>query len=149
MDNKLTNADISSGYRDYKFWLMRSDLISEFAKWVVSQSPYDAPDITKALEAWAKFVGTHIEEDMPKSFTYDELARIVHEDVFEGIHQIYAFNVPKINSGPEYERQHMGDGEMRPDFDFIDLGALARNVFYGIRRESITEGTYEKVQKVA
>jgi len=29
---------------------------------------------------------------------------------------------------------------VKPDYDYIDLGALARNMFYMLLRESITQG---------
>lgn len=67
-------------------------------------------------------------------FTYDELAAIIHEDVFESIPDIEALNHPRISSGPGYENRHeVGN----PHYDFIDLGALARNIFYSMVRHHI------------
>ena len=56
---------------------------------------------------------------MPVKFAYEELSEIVNDKVFESIPEILALN------------------EMKPDF--IDLGALARNVFFMILRQYITE----------
>ncbi len=147
MKNILTNRDISENYRDYKFWLMRSALISEFAKWVVSQSPYTAPVITGPVAAWAEYVGGLIESGIPKSFTYDELNALITSEIFESMLDILALNEPRITEGEGYMNRHTGP--KNPDYDFIDLGALARNVFYGILRECITEGTYEIAEEVA
>ena len=131
---KLTNKDISDNHRDVSMWLMRKDFTGQFANWVVQQSPYEVPEIDNALLADANYVSLAFGGESCKEFSYDELAAIVHEDVFESIPEILALNVPKIASGPGYANRHV---VMHPDYDFIDLGALARNVFYSMVRSYI------------
>jgi len=133
---KLTNRDISENHRDGEYWFMRSNLLGAFAYWVVAQSPYDAPDISLALTAFGEYVSERVADGMPEKFTYDELSDFISDKVFESIPEIEALNHPRVSSGPGYENRHQ---KMHPDYDFIDLGALARNVFYMILRESITQ----------
>ena len=135
--DRLTNLDISTHYRGNDYYFMRNDFLGAFAYWVVSQSPYDTPDITKALEAFGGYVNEKIKDGIPKRFTYDELRRFINEDIFESIPEIEKLNHPKANVGVGYENRHKNP---HPDYDFIDLGALARNVFFMLLRESITQG---------
>lgn len=134
--DKLTNLDISTHYRDREYWFMRSDFMGAFAYWVVVQSPYDAPYFTQALKAFEKYVSSHIEDGIPKQFTYDELDEFINEDIFEAIPEINLLNRPLISSGQAYDNRH---NKSHPNFDFIDLGALARNIFYMVLRENITQ----------
>jgi len=135
--DRLTNLDISTHYRDREYWFMRSDFLGAFSYWVVAQSPYDTPDISKALGAFSEYVAKSIDTGIPKSFSYDELLSFVNEDVFESIPEIEALNHRKNG------RDGMGFcsrfDQPSPDDDFIDLGALARNIFYMLMRESITQ----------
>jgi len=135
--NKLTNRDISTHHRDGEYWLMRSDLLGAFAYWVVAQSPYDTPDISKALTAFGDYIGETIKDDGVKRFSYDELSQFISEDVFESIPEIEILNHRKNG------RDGMGFcsryDKPSPDDDFIDLGALARNIFFMILRNQITQ----------
>ena len=136
--DQLTNLDISTHYRDGEYWFMRSRFNGAFAYWCVSQSPYDAPEITPALRAWDVYVQTKIPDaQMPVKFTYEELSEFVTEDALESIPEIEALAHSKNDrNGVEGPTQ---DIPSTPDNDFIDLGALARNIFYMILREHITQ----------
>lgn len=142
--DQLTNLDIKTHHRDTVVWVMRSDFLGAFSYWVVSQSPYETPDINKPLKAFAAHIGKVVEPVMPKSFTYDELAALVSEEALESIPEVLELNRPKISSGEAYRNRYQpsstGQKEMNPDFDFIDLGALSRNIFYMILRSYIAEG---------
>lgn len=135
--HKLTNLDISTHYQGESFCFMKSNVVAAFAYWVVAQSPYQTPDIDEALKAFE----IHLREpfpraEMPETFSYEGLKTWINEDNFASIPEILALNVPKINAGAGYENRH---SEPHPDYDFIDLGALARNIFYMLLRESITQ----------
>ena len=132
--HRLTNADISDNYCNVSMWLMRKDFTGQFANWVVQQSPYEVPDIHDALLAYANYVSLAFGDESCKEFSYDELAAIVDADEFEKIPEILALNVPKVSSGSGYAKRHV---VMHPDYDFIDLVALARNVFYSMVRSYI------------
>lgn len=134
--DKLTNLDISTHHRNREYWFMRSDFMGAFAYWVVVQSPYDAPHFTHALKAFEKYISSHVEDGVPKRFAYTELSTLINEGAFEAIPEISLLNRPLISSGQAYDNRH---NEPHPNFDFIDLNALARNIFYMMLRQSITQ----------
>jgi len=137
--DRLTNLDISTHYRGGEYWFMHSDFLATFAYCVVAQSPYNVPDITDALTAFSKYVSIKVKERLPEMFTYDELSLFITSDVFKSIPEIEILNHPKISSGIGYENRMEDYPEKNPDYDFIDLNALARNIFYMLLRESITQ----------
>ena len=139
MNKKLTNLDISENYRDRDYYIHKKTILGKFAEWVVRQSPYDTPDITKPLQAFNTYVTaerftscTQVER-----FTYDELYTFINEDVFEQIPEIEALNNRK--NGRDGIGLCSKHGQPDPDDDFIDLGALARNIFFSLCREGIVE----------
>lgn len=139
--DRLTNLDISTHYRDKDFYLMKSDFLGALARWLVTQSPYNSPDITKALEAFNKHIDTVImpkDNHLPHLFTYDSLSKFINSDVFESIPEIEIFNHSKIDTNASFVFTNRFSN-IKPDYDFIDLGALARNVFYMLMREYITQ----------
>ena len=135
--DRLTNLDIVTRYREKEFWFMLSDFVGAFAYWATTQSPYKILDIA-ALKAFKEYILELYPKinEMPEMFTYKELSKIITEDVFEGIPEIELLNNPKVSSGEGYSKRHT---TWHPDYDFIDLGALARNIFYMMCREYITQ----------
>lgn len=137
--DKLTNLDISTHYREVAFCLMKSDFLGAFAYWATSQSPYDTPDITDALDEFNKYISVFIfKEEQVIELTYDKLNTLISEAVFETLPRIEKLNHPKIDTGSTYmfvSRYHTP----KSDYDFIDLGALARNIKFMIMREYITQ----------
>ncbi len=126
--DRLCNNDISTHYRDINFYVMPSCLMGAFAYWVVYQHPNndfignnDFTGINPALVAFEGHILSYFKNPLlPEEMTYDLLASIINEDSFAEIPYILALN------------------DLKPDF--IDLGALARNVFYMVLREHITQG---------
>jgi hypothetical protein len=100
---------------------MLSDLQGALAYWVTVQNNNNTFIVDKPLEAWTKYLQKKYfrKKDDVVKFTYDELSKLINEDIFIAIPEIMELN------------------EMEPDF--IDLGALARNMFYMICREQITQ----------
>ena len=118
--HKLTNRDISEQYRDYEFWLMPSNFLGAFSYWVASQNGNKTFVVDKPLEAFYNYIKSEFNDvEIPEMFKYERLNRMIDEDAFKKIPEIMELN------------------EMKPDF--IDLYALARNVFYMICREQITQ----------
>ena len=138
-NHKLTNKDIREQYSNTEFYLMKSELLGTFASWLIQQSPYDTPNITKAVKAYDKFLSVKFDtEDKVIKFTYNELSKYISSDVFENIAEIEKFNNPKIDKGQTFatsSRYH----KTKADYDFVDLGALARNIFFSICRSHITQ----------
>jgi len=119
--DKLTNLDISTHYRDREFYICLSTIQASMAFWIVAQNPNkQLIDINPALRAFTKYISQLFEKDsFPENFTYNRLSEAITEDTLANIPEILALN------------------NLKPDF--IDLGALARNVFYMILRENITQ----------
>lgn len=122
--DRLTNLDISTHHKDKEYYFFPSDFLSALAYWIVAQNPnkqlIGLHYINPALLAFEDYIIPKFKNvKMPEKFTYDELSEIVNDDVFENLPAIMALNT------------------MKPDF--IDLGALARNVFYMMLREQITQ----------
>lgn len=142
--DQLTNRDISTHYSKHKFWFSLNDFNAALAYWLVIQSPYDVPDIKKPLLAFNDYMKNMLNwKDSATGlieFSYDQLKNFINEDVFESIPQIEKLNHPKVSAGAGYADRH---NNPRPNYDFIDLGALARNVFYMMLREPICEGLLE------
>ncbi len=130
--HKLTNLDISEQYRDAEIYMMRKDFTGQFARWVVEQSPYEVPDIAEALKAFNDYVTSIMAGSSVRKFSYAELNDLISEAELEKIPAVLALNVAKKGKAEvvfvtRYSQPH-------PDYDFIDLGALARNIFYSIIR---------------
>lgn len=119
--DKLTNLDIWTHYRNETFCLLPSDFTGAFAYWVTAQNPNDELiDIIPSLTAFKRHVLTYfVNPNVPELFTVERLSGMINEDVFSLIPEIAALNV------------------LEPDF--IDLCALARNVFYMVMRHEITQ----------
>ena len=124
---KLTNRDIAIQYKDYEFWFMLSDFRAAFAYWVTYQNPNGTFIADKATEAFEKHVRTFFSNPtIPERFSYHGLASIISVKKLEEIPEIMELNT------------------MKPDF--IDLGALALNVFYMMLREHITQYDLKEIK---
>ena len=119
--HELTNRDISEKYRAIEMWLLPSDFLGAFAYWVTAQNPNKAVlEVKPSLVAFKDHILSAFKNNLlPEKFTYDRLQEYINDKAFERIPAILALN------------------EMKPDY--IGLGALARNVFYMILREHITQ----------
>lgn len=134
---KCTNLDISNNCKKDVFYFLRSDFLGMFSRWVVSQSPYDTPDIQKPLQAFSIYINIIFKEDLPVKFTYQELFDFISEKELEKIPEILELNNRKNG------REGMGFtsryDKPAPDDDFIDLGALSRNICTSLIRDYITQ----------
>lgn len=119
---KLTKADISANYSNSKFHLMINDFKGAFACWANQQNPNDTYGVVAdATQAYVEFLKRRHFKDKNTviEMDYKLIEKLTDEDLFIAIPEIMALN------------------EMKPDF--IDLGALSRNVFYHILREQISQ----------
>ena len=119
---RLTNLAISQNYQDIEIWCLPSEILGAFAYWVTAQNPnVKLIDIRSALRAFREHVvsGYFKNAQIPEMFTPERLSLAINEKAFADIPEILELN------------------QMKPDF--IDLGALARNVYYMILREHITQ----------
>lgn len=122
--NEFCNRAISDNYRDYEFWLMPSQFIGAFAYWVAALSPKGIFVVNQALNKfYYRIVNPAFENlEVPQKFTLGQLEELINEERFKKIPEILVLN----------------EGQIFKD-DFIDLGALAREVLYTIAREQITQ----------
>lgn len=117
---KLTNRDIAVFYKNVNAWLLPSDFKAAFAYWVVAQNPNDTYVVDRPLKAFSEYIEKlFINPKVPQAFSQDYLKSVITNKIFEGIPEILELN------------------QMKPDF--IDLGALARNVIYHILRIAILD----------
>jgi hypothetical protein len=118
---KLTNQMVSEQYKNIQFFLMPSDFKGALAYYIAVQNPNAILENNEALIAYMDFLYfVHFKNPKePIKFTCEKLRNIVNEDIFCAIPEVRDLN------------------EMRPDF--IDLGALARNVYYMIIKQVIIE----------
>jgi hypothetical protein len=136
--DRLTNLDIATYYNTKEAYFMKSSIRAAFAYWVVAQSPYEEPDITDAIKGFNRYLSNIFKNpDIPEKFSFTQLAILITEDILASIPEVEILNHPRISSGVEYENRF--NSSRNPDFDFIDLGALARNIFYMLWREHITQ----------
>jgi len=119
--DRLTNLDISTHYRDIRFYALPSQFLGAFAYWVTAQNPNETLiDILPSLEAFKRHILNSFENPViPEKFSFGGLRQLINAEVFESIPEILALN------------------KLKPDF--IDLYALARNIFYMILRQHITQ----------
>lgn len=140
---KITNLWISQNCQEMNFWLFRNSVVSAFAYWVIKQSPYLIPKkIKSVLNSFKKYIEIYFNKpdaiDGMVEFSYKELQWMLSEKQFESIPEIEKLNHSKKESGLAFNsvsRYH----KMKQDYDFVDLGALAKNVFYMIIKEYLIE----------
>lgn len=115
-------------------------LLGAFAMWAVRQSPYHCPDnLEEAIcelrgLVQPKWKGAHFAE-----LSCDEIRGLLKGE-FEASHWIMEWNKPKSGHGRPVSCTRR-DGP-KPDDDFIDLYALARNISHTI----ILEALYDEDQ---
>lgn len=137
--HRLTNLDISTNFQGEKFCFTRKDFTAALTYWLIKQSPYLLPhSLEAAVTAFDAFLGTRFGDDAVLEITYKDLNDLISSDTFEGIPAIEILNHSRSGAGGNIVFvSHFESPEA--DDDFIDLGALARNVFYMMLREDITQ----------
>ena len=119
--DRLTNLDISTHYSGLEFWALPSEFLGAFAYWVTAQNPNkQLIDIRLSLSAFDAYIRSFFDNpQIPEMFDYEKLESVINEDALASIPDILELN------------------KLEPDF--IGLGALARNMFYMVLREHITQ----------
>lgn len=124
--NEFCNAAIRDNYSKEKFMLMPSGFMGAFAYYVAVQSPKETFLVNNALNRyyWEIVHPAFNNIEIPQTFTLAQLDELINEERF--------FKIPAIKILNDLKEAKIAD-------DFIDLGALARNVKYMIARECITQ----------
>ena len=121
-------------------WTFKKDIVAAFAKWAIRQSGYACPD---NLE---KVVG-YLDACLDKMVDWDtcgmtelslcDINRLLHEILMDqGISFFDDWNKAKKEWRSDSRFDCMGEAEkVDPDFGFIDLHALLKNVCLDIRTD--------------
>ena len=112
----MTNRELSLTCSNNEYYVMVSDFIGSFAKWTAKQGIRNHSNIDSATDSYKLYLLNTIFDgyDDVKKLSYHDIKELTSEDLFETIPNILELNNLKN--------------------DFIDLGALSRNVFYDIIR---------------
>lgn len=115
-----------------KFLFNKNDILSGVAKWGVAQSPYHRPE---KLEVVLDKLNKILDPLFTEKDAYGNWLHLSYEDLIEfifkhttSIPEFVAWNEPKINAGPNFIASSSRYHTTKPDYDYIDLHALARNV---------------------
>ncbi len=117
----LTNRKIADNYKNYKFWIMPSEFIGAFAYWVYYQGKGMEMSFEASILAFKDHIYSAFENpNLPQEFSVPDIETLVSEQTLKGIPSVLLLNINEDN-------------------DFIDLGALERNVKFMILRNQITQ----------
>ncbi len=132
IDKKITITRMP-GLWNEPFYVSINDILGSFAKWAIKQSPYVAPD---NLELAVKSLSVHLsgqqhqwDNDQFIEMKCSELMMIL-EGFCEQSDILKGWNTSKLGKSDYVfvDRYSQPD----PDYDFIDLGALIRNISHDI-----------------
>jgi hypothetical protein len=134
-------------------------LTSTIAMWVIKQSPYLFPEnleeaIDSIREQFLKEspdnkVEVIADDEYYFKYNIEEL-RVFLEKLFESNKYFIKYNQPKIVTGALMQGSASRYHKTKPDYDFIDLSALARNIAYAIGLDYFyheSEDCYNKLLK--
>ena len=124
-----------------KFLFSKKDILGGIAKWAVHQSPYHRPDnLEIVIDKLNELISPMFSEtDLSKHFmelSYQEIQDFVLGHCGQ-IPEFMAWNEPKIQTGNPLQGSSSRYHKTKPDYDYIDLHALARNVANDILRDQI------------
>lgn len=121
-----------------------NDILGQFARWAVQQSPFTCPDhLEIAIKSLAERLREKTEfESLSSDFEFIKITRKPLEklidECLESLPVIMAWNKPK--KGPE-RTFYFTDrySTPQPDYDIIDIGALAKNITHSLIREAVLD----------
>lgn len=117
------------GIKDEMLLSIKS-IVSTTAMWAVKQSPYAYP---KNLEVALKYLSGYVKSRLKfcdlgfTSITTEDLRTFLIK-AYEETPEIEAWNEPKIDTGSIMQGSSSRYHTPKPDYAFIDLHAMARNV---------------------
>ena len=142
--DRITYHDMSKvNVEDEKeFFINLSDVCNVFLRWAVQQSPYEWPDnLQTAFFKLKAYLSNHFMckfgDLVCDWFVQRELDELL-QTAFCAIPEIYAWNSPKAGGNPSFVA-HSRYWKVDPDYDIVDLGALAGNITCTVLNESDNE----------
>jgi len=136
---ELTNRALAETERPA--WVTLKMVLGYFAACAIRQSPYTVPDnLSEAIIL--------LRDELRPSFDANEMlqtdGRVLRNQLraaIEGISVIMDWNCPKIgNHTMVFVSRY---DTPKPDYDFIDLDALCRNVAFSVIREAAIEDGWD------
>jgi len=117
--------------------LSLKDITGSTAMWAIKQSPYPKPDnLEEALKYLRGYINSRLEfcELGFVSITIEDLRKFLIK-AYEETPEIAAWNEPKIETDNIFQGSSNRYHTTKPDYDFIDLHAMARNVAHACGME--------------
>ncbi len=112
------------------------DIVGVMAMWAVRQSPYAVPaNLEDALKELTEALKPTWKGDQLHEMHGNELRDLIAEAVKE-CPSIEAWNVPEKGDGRGFVTRFGGP---EPDYDFIDIDALIRNVTHSLIEMRVVE----------
>jgi hypothetical protein len=124
---------------DQEFITSRKAVLGQLACCAVWQSPYIVPKgLSEALDEFSRSV---VWKGWDEYFRTN-CKQLIHDllDAFNECRTIQAWNIPR--KGPHETVFVSRHDTPKPDFDFVDLDALARNVAHGITLQEKYDGLH-------
>jgi len=130
-------------------WTFKKDITSAFAKYAIKQCPSGIPDnLEKVLGYLDACLEKMVDWDVcgMTELSLCEINRLLHEILMDqGISFFDNWNKPKKDWRSDKRFDSFGDAvNVDPDFDYIDLHALLRNVCLDIRMERRAAAAFDK-----
>lgn len=138
---KLTNLDVSKKYSNKIFLFSLNDFVSMFSYWVVQQHPYSFEVLNDSVKAYSKYIQKNVEFGKLgfAGLSLKDLSNINNEARLFDVKEIAQLNKPKKESDEtiHFVSRYIG---IKPEFDFVDIGALASNINYTMVKLAILDG---------
>ncbi len=142
MNSMLTIQPMPEIWGEGSFWISRSEVLGQLAHWGVRQSPYTMPEnLAQALTEFDAVFHVDSPDGEYLETTCDDLRQDVRS-AFERCPQILAWSEPKKGNHTVAFCSRFDQPD--PDYDFIDLNALARNVAHSITLASKYDQAQDK-----
>jgi hypothetical protein len=113
------------------FLFSKKDITSGVAKWGIKQSPYNRPEkLEVVIDKLDSLIDPLFEKDPYGKWlklTYEEIKEFVFKYT-TAIPEFVEWNNPRIDAGEGFIASSSRYHTTKPDYDYIDLHALARNV---------------------
>jgi len=141
-------ADDPEWYTKKDMWTFRDYIVGAFAKWACRQSPYGCPEhltevcgyLNESLKTYFKWETRGMEE-----LSLCEISKALHDILMDqNITYFDQWNKSKKGKPSNITFTCSQEGSMDPDYDFIDLYALLRNVCIDIRQERRAERIFDR-----